>query len=209
MPRAKLKMLDSIKTAIEAVKTGTPVVVVDDENRENEGDLIVAAEKITTELINFMARECCGLVCTPVAPEIAEKIGFEPMVKNCDPNGQHCNFAITIDLKEGIESGISAADRTKTIQKILEPGTTLADFVQPGHVFPLLARAGGVRERPGHTEATVELARLAGLAPAGVLCEVTNEDGTMARLPELREFAKKHGFPLISIADLIDFLERK
>lgn len=195
-------MLNTIPEAIAEIAAGRAVIVVDDEDRENEGDLIVAAEKTTPEIINFFAREARGLICTPVAREVATRLQFVPMVARSEESEQ-CNFAVSVDLKHGIESGISAADRAKTIQKIVDPAARPADFVRPGHVFPLLARDGGVLVRAGHTEAAVDLARLAGLIPAGTICEIMNPDGTMARLPELQKFAAAHNLKIISIADLI------
>ncbi|MBU1089566.1 GTP cyclohydrolase II, partial [Patescibacteria group bacterium] len=185
-----------------------PVVVVDDENRENEGDLIVAAEKTTPAIINFFAKEGRGLICTPISREIAERLNFQPMNGNCeDPGG--CNFAISCDLKKGIASGISASDRAKTIRHIVSSRAKATDFVRPGHVFPLRAKEGGVLVRAGHTEAAVDLAKLAGLQPAGTICEIMKNDGTMARFPDLQKFAKKWKLKIISIEDLIAFQLKK
>ncbi|MFH0833981.1 MAG: bifunctional 3,4-dihydroxy-2-butanone-4-phosphate synthase/GTP cyclohydrolase II [Patescibacteria group bacterium] len=198
------RMLSTIPEALRDLKKGKLVIVVDDENRENEGDLILPAEKVTPQIINFCATEGRGLICTPVSLAIADRLNFQPM--NCnpeDPNG--CNFTISCDLKNGIASGISAADRAKTIQHIADPNALAGDFVRPGHVFPLRAKAGGVLVRTGHTEATVDLARLAGFREAGICCEIMKKDGTMARLPDLEKFAKKHKIKIVSIADLIAF----
>ncbi len=197
-------MLNTIEEALRDLKRGKMVIVVDDENRENEGDLILPAEKVTPQIINFCASEGRGLICTPVSLEIANQLNFQPM--NCnpeDPDG--CNFAISCDLKEGIASGISASDRAKTIQKIADPQAKATDFVRPGHVFPLRAKKGGVLVRTGHTEATVDLARLAGFREAGICCEIMKKDGTMARLPDLQKFAKKWKLKIISIEALIAF----
>ncbi|MFA6458738.1 MAG: 3,4-dihydroxy-2-butanone-4-phosphate synthase [Patescibacteria group bacterium] len=197
-------MLNTIEEALRDLKRGKMVIVVDDENRENEGDLILPAEKVTPQIINFCASEGRGLICTPVSLEIANQLNFQPM--NCnpeDPDG--CNFAISCDLKAGIASGISASDRAKTIQKIADPQAKATDFVRPGHVFPLRAKKGGVLVRTGHTEATVDLARLAGFREAGICCEIMKKDGTMARLPDLQKFAKKWKLKIISIEALIAF----
>jgi len=197
-------MLNTIETAIRDLKKGKMVIVVDDENRENEGDLILPAEKVTAKVINFCATEGRGLICTPVATEIADRLNFPPM--NCDPEDPDgCNFAISCDLKNGIASGISASDRAKTIRQIADPAAKKNDFVRPGHVFPLRAKKGGVLVRTGHTEATVDLARLAGFREAGICCEIMKKDGTMARLPDLERFGKKFGIKIISIADLVAF----
>lgn len=196
--------LTSVEEAISAIANGEMVVVVDDEDRENEGDLIVAAEKITPEIVNFFATEARGLICTPVGSEISDRLQFRPMVRR-NEESTGCNFAVSVDLRKGIASGISAFDRAATIQRISNSSALPGDFVSPGHVFPLHAKDGGVLVRAGHTEATVDLARLAGLAPAGTLCEIMNSDGTMARLPELITFAKKHNLKIISIEDLIRY----
>ncbi len=201
-------MLNTIQEAINAIKRGKPVIVVDDENRENEGDLIVAAEKVTPAIINFFAKEGRGLICTPVAKEIAEKLDFQPMNLNPeDPDG--CNFAVSCDLKKGISSGISASDRSKTIRHIISSKAKAKDFVRPGHVFPLRAKKGGVLVRAGHTEAAVDLARIAGMKPAGAICEIMKDDGTMARFADLKKFAKKWKLKIISIEDLIAFRLKK
>lgn len=195
-------MLSSISSALEDLKTGKMIVVVDDEDRENEGDLVMAGSLASPESINFMAKEGRGLICVPMEEEMAYRLNFQPMVKNADGN---CNFAVSVDAKEGISTGISAADRALTIQKIVDPRSTAHDFIRPGHMFPLIAKRGGVLVRAGHTEASVDLMKLAGLSPVGVICEIMNEDGGMARLPELRIFAKKHTLNIISIQDLIEY----
>jgi len=201
-------MLNSIPEAIRDIKNGKPVVVVDDENRENEGDLVIAAEKITPAIINFFAREGRGLICTPVSREIAERLNFPPMNRDPeDPDG--CNFAISCDLRKGIASGISASDRAKTIKHIISGQAKAKDFVRPGHVFPLRAKDGGVLVRAGHTEAAVDLARLAGMKAAGAICEIMKDDGTMARFPDLEKFAKKWKLKIISIEDLIAYRLKK
>lgn len=199
-----LPMLNTIEEALRDLKHGKMVIVVDDENRENEGDLILPAEKVTPQIINFCATEGRGLICTPVSLAIADQLNFQPM--NCDPEDPDgCNFAISCDLKKGIASGISASDRAKTIQHIANPKAQATDFVRPGHVFPLRAKKGGVLVRTGHTEATVDLARLAGFREAGICCEIMKKDGTMARLPDLEKFAKKWKLKIISIEALIAF----
>ena len=198
-------MLDSIESAIEDIKNGKLVIVVDDEDRENEGDFITAAENATPEVINFMSTFGRGLICTPLSEELCEKFKLVPMVS--DNTSLHATpFTVSIDLLgNGCTTGISASDRSKTVQALVNADTTPEDFGRPGHIFPLKARKGGVLRRTGHTEATVDLARLAGFAEAGVLVEIMNEDGTMARLPQLKEIALKFNLKLVSIKDLIEY----
>ncbi len=197
--------LDSIEEAIEAIKKGEVIIVVDDEDRENEGDLVCAAEKITPELVNFMIREARGLMCAPLTQERCHELGLEMMVGR--NTALHSTpFTVSVDLLGyGCTTGISAGDRAKTIQALVNPEIKPEDLGRPGHIFPLRAMPGGVLRRSGHTEATVDFARLAGLQPAGVLIEILNEDGTMARLPELRQMANKFGLKLVSIKDLIAY----
>jgi 3,4-dihydroxy 2-butanone 4-phosphate synthase/GTP cyclohydrolase II len=196
--------LDTIETALLEIAAGRPVVVVDDEDRENEGDIIFAAEHATQELLAFTVRYSSGVICVSMDEDRADKLELPPMTAvNQDRKGTA--FTVSVDAREGISTGISAADRAHTINLLAAPSTTADDLTRPGHVFPLRARPGGVLERPGHTEAGMDLARLAGLAPVGVLVEIVNDDGTMARLPELRVFAERHGLALISIADLIAY----
>jgi 3,4-dihydroxy 2-butanone 4-phosphate synthase / GTP cyclohydrolase II len=196
--------LDTIETALLEIAAGRPVVVVDDEDRENEGDLIFAAEHATQELLAFTIRYSSGVICVSMDEERADKLELPPMTAvNQDRKGTA--FTVSVDAREGISTGISAADRAHTIRLLSGRSTTADELTRPGHVFPLRARAGGVIERPGHTEAGVDLARLSGLTPVGVLVEIVNDDGTMARLPELRVFARQHGLALISIADLIAY----
>ncbi len=202
--KLKKTVLDTIDAALRALKSGKPVIVVDDEDRENEGDLVIPAQRVNAKVINFMAREARGLICTPVSREIAGRLDFYPMVTENEESEQ-CNFAVSADLRSDITSGISAADRAKTIAHIVNPKAKASDFVRPGHVFPLRARDGGVLVRAGHTEAAVDLSRLAGFQSAGTICEIMKEDGTMARLPDLVKFAKRHKLKLISIADLITY----
>jgi 3,4-dihydroxy 2-butanone 4-phosphate synthase/GTP cyclohydrolase II len=201
--------LDTIEEAIEEIRQGKVIIVVDDEDRENEGDLVCAAEKITPEIVNFMIREARGLMCTPLTEERCEELGLELMVGR-NTAVHSTPFTISVDLLgHGCTTGISASDRAKTIQALVNPATTPEELGRPGHIFPLRARKGGVLRRSGHTEATVDFARLAGLQPAGVLIEILNEDGTMARLPELRKIADKHGLKLVSIKDLIEYRLKK
>ncbi|MFT7482657.1 MAG: 3,4-dihydroxy 2-butanone 4-phosphate synthase/GTP cyclohydrolase II [Oceanospirillaceae bacterium] len=197
--------LDTIKSAIEAIKNGEIVIVVDDEDRENEGDFICAAEKITPEMVNFMIREGRGLMCTPITTERCEELGLDMMVgKNTATH--ETPFTVSVDLLgDGCTTGISASDRAKTILAISNPNTKPEDLGRPGHIFPLRSVSGGVLRRSGHTEAAVDLANLAGLRSAGVLIEILNEDGTMARLPELKKMSEKFNLKLISIKDLIEY----
>ncbi|TMG90254.1 MAG: 3,4-dihydroxy-2-butanone-4-phosphate synthase [Betaproteobacteria bacterium] len=196
--------LNSIQEIITELKSGRMAVLVDDEDRENEGDLIFAAEFVTAEKINFMAKFGRGLVCMPITEAHAERLNLLPMVaRNRSVHGT--NFTVSIEAASGVTTGISAADRAHTIKVAASPKATPADIVQPGHVFPLIAQAGGVLVRAGHTEACCDLAQLAGLHPAAVLCEIMKDDGSMARLPDLIEFSKHHGLKIGSIADLIHF----
>lgn len=197
--------IDSVADAIEDIRLGKLVVVVDDEDRENEGDLITAAECVTPETINFMARYGRGLICAPLLEEKCQELDLPLMVNN--NTALHATpFTVSIDLNGyGCTTGISTHDRAKTVQALVDPKMKAADFGRPGHIFPLMAKAGGVLRRTGHTEATVDLARLAGFQPAGVLVEIMNEDGTMSRLPELRKFADEHDLKLITIKDLVAY----
>jgi 3,4-dihydroxy 2-butanone 4-phosphate synthase/GTP cyclohydrolase II len=199
------KLLDPIEEAIEAIKNGEVVIVVDDEDRENEGDFICAAEKVTPEIINFMAKVGRGLICVPLIEERCEALGLELMVgKNTAVH--ETPFTVSVDLKgHGTTTGISTADRAKTILALVNPETKPEDLGRPGHIFPLRAKKGGVLRRTGHTEAAIDLARLAGLQPAGVLVEVLKEDGTMARVPDLRIIADQYNLKLVSIRDLIEY----
>ncbi len=192
--------MESIQEAINDLQAGKMIIVTDDKNRENEGDLVFAAEKVTPEMVNFMCKEGRGLICVPVEEELAYRLNFHPMVKHADGN---CNFSVSVDAKHGITTGISAADRALTIQKMLDPQSTANDFIRPGHMFPLIAKSGGTLVRAGHTEAAVDFLKLAGMSPVGVICEIMNDDGTMARMPELKQFAKKHNLKIVTIQDLI------
>jgi 3,4-dihydroxy 2-butanone 4-phosphate synthase/GTP cyclohydrolase II len=200
-------ILDEVDRAIKDIAEGRPVVVVDDENRENEGDIILAASKATPELLAFMIRYTSGVICAPLPGDDLDRLQL-PLMTSQNTERMRTAFTVSVDAREGVTTGISAADRAATIARLVDPRTTAADLVRPGHIFPLRYAEGGVLRRPGHTEAAVDLARLAGLPPAGVLAEVVNDDGTMARLPQLREFADAHGLALISIEQLIDYRRR-
>jgi 3,4-dihydroxy 2-butanone 4-phosphate synthase / GTP cyclohydrolase II len=194
----------TVEEALEEFRLGRMVVLVDDEDRENEGDLVMAAEKATPEAINFMARHGRGLICLPLTEERCDQLGLPPMsARNTAALGTA--FTESIDARRGITTGISAADRAITILAAVDPNTRPDDLARPGHVFPLRARRGGVLVRAGHTEAAVDLARIAGLEPAGVVCEILNEDGAMARLPQLVEFCRQHGLKLATVADIIRY----
>jgi 3,4-dihydroxy 2-butanone 4-phosphate synthase / GTP cyclohydrolase II len=199
--------LDSVERAIADIAAGRPIIVVDDADRENEGDLIFAASKATPELLAFTIRHARGLICVPMLGEDLDRLQLPQMTSD---NQEHMGtaFTISVDARAGITTGISAADRARTIRLLVGPTTLATDLVRPGHLFPLRYTEGGVLRRAGHTEAAVDLARLAGLPPAGVVTEIVNEDGTMARLPRLREFADEHGLTLISIEQLIDYRRR-
>lgn len=195
-----------IEQAIEDFRAGRMVIITDDENRENEGDLACAAEMITPAIINFMAREGRGLICMPMTEERCDELNLPLQVsRHENSSGFGTAFTVSIEARRGVTTGISAADRATTIRTAADPQTKASDLARPGHVFPLRARVGGVLMRPDQTEASVDLARIAGLTPAAVVCEVMNEDGTMARLPQLVEFARKHELNIISVADLIRY----
>ncbi len=197
-------MLASISEAIEDIRAGKFIIVVDDESRENEGDLAMAAEKITPEAINFMAKHGRGLICLPIIGQRLDELRIPLMVAN---NTSHYStaFTVSIEAKSKVTTGISAYDRAHTIKTVLDPNTKAGDLVQPGHIFPIRAKGGGVLVRAGHTEAIVDLVRLAGLYPAGVICEIMDEDGTMARLPQLEAMASKFALKIVAIADLIAY----
>ncbi|MFH0915905.1 MAG: bifunctional 3,4-dihydroxy-2-butanone-4-phosphate synthase/GTP cyclohydrolase II [bacterium] len=197
----------TIDAALEQIKSGRMVVVVDDEDRENEGDLTMAAQFITPEAVNFMALHGRGLVCLSITADRAEALNLEPMTRT-NQSRFGTAFTVSIEAREGVTTGISAADRARTIQVAIDPRSRAGDLVQPGHVFPLIARPGGVLARAGQTEAAVDLARLAGLTPAGVICEVMNEDGTMARVPDLVPYCERHGLKMVTVADLIRYRRR-
>jgi 3,4-dihydroxy 2-butanone 4-phosphate synthase/GTP cyclohydrolase II len=201
--------LNAIPEAIEDLKNGKTIIVVDDENRENEGDFLCAAELITPEIINFMTIHGRGLICTPLPEKRCDELGLDIMVsRSSDP--KETAFTVSVDLiGDGVSTGISASDRAKTILAMMNENTKSTDFMRPGHVFPLRAKSGGVLKRAGHTEAAIDLTKLAGLKEGGVICEIMNEDGTMARLPQLFELAKKLDLKLVSIEDLIHYQRKK
>lgn len=200
--------LNSIEEALEDIRQGKMYILVDDPDRENEGDICMAAEYVTPEAINFMAKEARGLICLTLTNERADKLGFAPMVQDNTCTFQTA-FTVSIDSSAGITTGISAFDRYKTIKDSTLSEARPEDFVRPGHIFPLRARDGGVIERAGQTEGSVDLSRLAGLQPSGIICEIMNEDGSMARMPELIEFAKKHQLKIVTIRDLIEYRMQK
>jgi 3,4-dihydroxy 2-butanone 4-phosphate synthase / GTP cyclohydrolase II len=197
-------MLNTIPEAIEAIKAGKTIIVVDDEDRENEGDFLTAARNATPETVNFMIRYGRGLVCAPITQQRASELELELMVSH-NTTSHETNFTVSVDLLEGCTTGISASDRSKTILALIDPDTKPADLGRPGHIFPLIAKNGGVLRRSGHTEAAVDLAVMAGFEPAGVICEIMSESGDMARLPELKEMAKELDLKIISIKDLIAY----
>lgn len=204
MPQTKIK-LNTIEEAIEDIRQGKVIIVVDDEGRENEGDFLAAAEKVTPEMINFMAMHGRGLICAPLTENRCKELGLSAMVNNnTDP--METAFTVSVDLKgNGVTTGISASDRAKTILALADSETKPYDFARPGHIFPLIAKQGGVLRRTGHTEAAIDFARLAGFKPLGVIVEIMNEDGTMARLPQLVKVAKKFNLKLVSIEDLVAY----
>lgn len=202
------RAFDSVETAIAAMRRGEFVVVVDDETRENEGDLIIAANAVTPEALAFMVRHTSGVVCISLPGGVLDRLDLPPMVQtNADPF--RTAFAVSVDLRLGVSTGISAADRAATLRALADPAAEATDFVRPGHVFPLRCRTGGVLERPGHTEAAHDLVSLAGRGVGGVLCELVNQDGSMARRADLIDFALNHGMAIISIADLIVYRQAR
>jgi 3,4-dihydroxy 2-butanone 4-phosphate synthase/GTP cyclohydrolase II len=204
---ARGSTLDSIEDAIAEIRAGRMVIVLDDEDRENEGDLVMAAQMVTPEAIAFMAKEGRGLICVPLITKRLDELQIPPMVdENTTPLGTA--FSVSVEARGRVTTGISAHDRAATIQQLLDPRAKPADFLRPGHTFPLRARDGGVLVRAGQTEAAVDLAQLAGFYPAGVICEIMDDDGTMMRLPKLREFARKHGLKLVTVKDLIAYRMR-
>ena len=196
--------LNTIQEAISDIASGKMVIVVDDADRENEGDMIVAAEFCTAEIMNFFVRHARGLVCAPVSPETADRLGLDLMVeRNTDLHGTA--FTVSVDARDGTTTGISAEERAVTARRLADPASVPSDFRRPGHIFPLRAKAGGVLKRSGHTEAAVDLTTMAGLRPVGVICEILNDDGTMARMPQLVKFAREHGLKIVSVADMIRY----
>lgn len=208
MNRDQESPFDPVETAIQAIAQGRLVIVTDDEDRENEGDLVMAAAKATPEAVNMMIRHGRGLICVPSLSHHLKRLGINPMVPE-NRESHQTDFTVSVDAAEGITTGISAYDRARTIRLLADPETRPDDLVQPGHVFPLRAKPGGVLQRAGHTEASVDLAALAGLPPIGVLCEILNEDGSLARLRDLAVFKEEFGLPMISIADLIEYRHQR
>jgi len=207
-PDQKKMSLSSIEDAVKDIRDGKMIIIVDDEDRENEGDLVCAAEKVTPEIINFMATHGRGLICLPLTEERCEELQLIPQTSD-NTSSMGTAFTISIEAREGVTTGISAADRATTILKAVDPASRAADLARPGHVFPLRAKRGGVLVRVGQTEASVDIAKIAGLTPAAVICEIMNDDGTMARMPELEVFAAKHGLKIISVADLVRYRVQK
>lgn len=203
IPEASISPIEAILAEAAA---GRPFILVDAEDRENEGDVVIPADAATPEVIAFMAREARGLICLTVTAEWAARLNLKPMTDD-NRSGLGTAFTVSIEAAEGVTTGISAADRARTIAAAIAPDASAADIVSPGHMFPIVAKDGGVLTRAGHTEASVDIARMAGRAPAGVICEIMNDDGTMARLPELIVFARKHGLKIGTIADLIAYRE--
>lgn len=199
-------MLDKIESAIKDIKAGKIVVVVDDEDRENEGDLVMAANKVTAKKINFMATHGRGLICVPLTKKRLKELNLPPMVSK-NTEAHKTNFTVSVDVKKGTTTGISAADRAKTIKALINPKTKRHDLLKPGHIFPIQAQSS-LKKRAGHTEAIIELCRLADIYPAGVICEIMNKHGAMARRPELIKFAKKHKLTIISIFNLKKYAKR-
>lgn len=200
--------LASIEDAARDIRDGKMIIIVDDEDRENEGDLVCAAEKVTPEVISFMAIHGRGLICMPLTEERCDELQLPPQTAD-NTSSMGTAFTISIEAREGVTTGISAADRAKTILTAVDPSSRASDLARPGHIFPLRAKRGGVLVRVGQTEASIDIARIAGLAPAAVICEIMNDDGTMARMPELRVFAEKHGLKIISVADLVRYRIQK
>lgn len=204
MPDRRTEAIERVLRALDEIRAGRMVVLVDDEHRENEGDLCMAAELVTPDAVNFMARHARGLICLSLTPQRVKQLDL-PMMVGDNRSSRGTAFTISIEARRGVSTGISAADRARTVLAAVAPDAVPEDLVSPGHVFPLRAQAGGVLQRTGHTEGSVDLARLAGLAPAGVICEVMKDDGTMARYPDLEEFAREHSLRILSIADLIQY----
>lgn len=196
--------IERVERALLALRAGQGVLVVDDEDRENEGDLIYAAESLTSAQMALMIRECSGIVCLCITDDLARRLELPPMVVDNSSKNQTA-FTVSIEAKEGVSTGVSAADRVTTVKTAIADGARAADLARPGHIFPLKAQPGGVLSRRGHTEGTVDLMKLAGLKPAGVLCELTNEDGSMARLPEIVAFGKRHDMPVLTIEDIVQY----
>lgn len=205
IPEASISPIEAI---LAEAASGRPYILVDAEDRENEGDVVIPADAVTPDMIAFMAREARGLICLTITPERAEHLRLAPMVE-ANRSGMGTAFTVSIEAATGVTTGISAADRARTIMAAVSPTARADDLVSPGHVFPIVARPGGVLERAGHTEASVEIARMAGRDPSGVICEIINDDGTMARLPDLIVFARRHGLKIGTIADLIAYRQEQ
>lgn len=201
-------MFNSIEEALKDIKNGKMVIVVDDENRENEGDFIMPADTITPDAVNFMALYGRGLICAPLTKSIAKNLGLNPMVPR-NEDSLETAFTVSIDAAEGISTGISANDRAHTLKLLAAHDSNTKSFQRPGHIFPLIAKDGGVNERPGHTEAAVDLAKLSGFSPVGVICEILNDDGTCARVPDLKILANKYDLKLITIEELANYIKTK
>lgn len=199
-------MFAKIKESINDIQSGKFVIIVDDENRENEGDLVIAAEKINPEKLNFMLQHARGILCVPMTGQRLDELNLPLMVKLNDPS--KCAFTVSVDFKNGTTTGTSATDRATTIKALANSNYKAKDFSRPGHIFPLRYKEGGVLEREGHTEASVDLTKIAGLYPASVICEILNSDGSMAKLPELVDFSKKYNIKLLKINNLIDYIEQ-
>jgi 3,4-dihydroxy 2-butanone 4-phosphate synthase/GTP cyclohydrolase II len=197
-------VFDDLETAVRAVSRGEFVLVVDDEHRENEGDLVIAADAVTAEHLAFMVRHTSGIVCVALPADVLDRLALPLMVRDNEESNQTA-FTVSVDCRLGTTTGVCAADRARTLRALADASSTASDFVRPGHVFPLRSRPGGVLARPGHTEAASDLVQLAGRSPGGVLCEVVSDDGSMARRPQLLQFASTHGIPIISIAQLISY----
>lgn len=200
--------LATVEEAVEEIRRGRMLIVMDSYDRENEGDLVMAAEDVTPEIVNFMASHARGLICVPLTAERAQKLNLKPMVEN-NEDARLTAFTVSVDAREGITTGISAYDRSLTIRRLADPEATAHDFVRPGHIFPLIARAGGVLVRAGHTEAAVDLCQLAGKRPVAVICEIMKADGTMARLKDLLHFARKHNLKILTISKLIEYRRKR
>lgn len=200
--------IESVNKAIEALQHGKGILLVDDENRENEGDLIFSAEKMTVPEMALMIRACSGIVCLCLPPEKTAALGLRPMVEN-NTSRYGTNFTISIEAANGVTTGVSASDRITTIKTAIAESASPQDLASPGHVFPLIARPNGVFEREGHTEGSVDLMKLAGLPPYAVLCELTNPDGSMAKMPEIKAFSHAHNYPIVSIADIIEYRKKQ
>lgn len=204
LTKERMASIRRIEEAVKALRNGLGILLIDDENRENEGDLIFSAEKMAVDQMALMIRECSGIVCLCLTSEKASELNLKLMVEN-NKSKYGTNFTISIEAADGVTTGVSASDRIVTIKAAIKKGATFTDIVSPGHIFPLVAKDNGVFERAGHTEGSVDLMKLAGLSPFAVLCELTNVDGTMARFPEVEAFSKAYNYPIVSILDIIEY----